>query len=41
MDNRPKAITLMLISALAFSITGAMVKLSGNIPLLKKCFIEI
>ena len=38
MDNRPKAITLMLISALAFSITGAMVKLSGDIPLFEKVF---
>ena len=38
MDNKPKAITLMLISALAFSIMGAMVKLSGNIPLFEKVF---
>jgi drug/metabolite transporter (DMT)-like permease len=38
MDNKPKAITLMLISALAFSIMGAMVKLSGDIPLFEKVF---
>lgn len=38
MDNKPKAISLMLISALAFSIMGAMVKLSGDIPLFEKVF---
>ncbi|MBK5241656.1 DMT family transporter [Clostridium sp.] len=38
MDNKPKAITLMLVSALAFSIMGAMVKLSGDIPLFEKVF---
>jgi drug/metabolite transporter (DMT)-like permease len=38
MDNRPKAITLMLISALAFSIMSAMVKLSGDIPIFEKVF---
>jgi len=38
MDNKPKAITLMLISALAFSIMSAMVKLSGDIPLFEKVF---
>lgn len=38
MDNKPKAITLMVISALAFSIMGAMVKLSGDIPLFEKVF---
>lgn len=38
MDNRPKAITLMLISALSFSIMSAMVKLSGDIPIFEKVF---
>lgn len=38
MDNKPKAITLMLISALAFAIMGAMVKLAGDIPLFEKVF---
>ena len=38
MENKPKAITLMLVSALAFSIMGAMVKLSGDIPLFEKLF---
>lgn len=38
MDNKPKAIILMLVSALAFSIMGAMVKLSGDIPLFEKVF---
>jgi drug/metabolite transporter (DMT)-like permease len=38
MDNKPKAITLILISALAFSIMGAMVKLAGDIPLFEKVF---
>ena len=38
MDNKPKAIALMVISALAFSIMGAMVKLSGDIPLFEKVF---
>ena len=38
MDNRPKAITLMLVSALAFSIMSAMVKLSGGIPIFEKVF---
>ncbi len=38
MDNKPKAIILMLIAALAFAIMGAMVKLSGNIPLFEKVF---
>ena len=38
MDNRPKAIMLMLISALAFSIMSAMVKLSGDIPIFEKVF---
>ena len=38
MDNRPKAVTLMLISAFAFSIMSAMVKLSGDIPIFEKVF---
>lgn len=38
MDNKPKAIILMLIAALAFAIMGAMVKLSGDIPLFEKVF---
>ncbi|HEY8804391.1 MAG TPA: DMT family transporter [Clostridium sp.] len=38
MDNKPKAITLILISALAFAIMGAMVKLAGDIPLFEKVF---
>jgi len=38
MDNKPKAIILILISALAFAIMGAMVKLAGDIPLFEKVF---
>ncbi|MCB2293268.1 DMT family transporter [Clostridium algoriphilum] len=38
MDNKPKAIALILISALAFAIMGAMVKLAGDIPLFEKVF---
>jgi drug/metabolite transporter (DMT)-like permease len=38
MDNRPKAVALMLISAFAFSIMSAMVKLSGDIPIFEKVF---
>ncbi len=38
MDNKPKAITLILISALAFAIMGAMVKFAGVIPLFEKVF---
>ncbi|MBU3113428.1 DMT family transporter [Clostridium lacusfryxellense] len=38
MDNKPKAIILILISALSFAIMGAMVKLAGDIPLFEKVF---
>jgi drug/metabolite transporter (DMT)-like permease len=38
MDNKPKAIILILISALAFAVMGAMVKLAGDIPLFEKVF---
>jgi drug/metabolite transporter (DMT)-like permease len=38
MDNKPKAIILILISALAFAIMGAMVKLAGDIPIFEKVF---
>jgi len=38
MDNRPKAVVLMIISAFAFSIMSAMVKLSGDIPIFEKVF---
>ena len=38
MENKPKAIILILISALAFAIMGAMVKLAGDIPLFEKVF---
>ena len=38
MDNKPKAVIYMLISALAFSVMGAMVKLSGDLPVFEKVF---
>lgn len=38
MDNKPKAIMFMLISALSFSFMSAMVKLAGDIPTFEKVF---
>lgn len=38
MDHKPKAVLYMLVSALAFAVMGAMVKLSGNIPVFEKVF---
>lgn len=38
MDNKPKAILFMLISALAFAFMQAMVKLAGDIPTFEKVF---
>ncbi|BES64083.1 DMT family transporter [Gottschalkiaceae bacterium SANA] len=38
MDNKPKAVLYMLISACAFAVMGAMVKLSGNVPVFEKVF---
>ncbi len=38
MDNKPKAVVYMLVSALAFSVMGAMVKLAGDIPVFEKVF---
>lgn len=38
MDNKPKAVFYMLISAFAFAVMGAMVKLSGNVPVFEKVF---
>lgn len=38
MDNKPKAILFMLLSALCFAFMGVMVKLSGDIPLFEKVF---
>jgi len=38
MDDKPKAVFFMMLSAFAFAMMGAMVKLSGNIPILEKVF---
>jgi drug/metabolite transporter (DMT)-like permease len=38
MDNKPKAVLYMLVSACAFAVMGAMVKLSGNVPVFEKVF---
>lgn len=38
MDNKPKAIIFMLLSALCFAFMGVMVRLSGDIPLFEKVF---
>ncbi|GAB3055718.1 DMT family transporter [Virgibacillus ainsalahensis] len=38
MSNRNKGILLLLISALGFSLMGAFVKLSGDLPTLQKAF---
>lgn len=38
MDNKPKAVVYMLISALSFAVMGAMVKLAGDIPVFEKVF---
>lgn len=38
MDNKPKAIVFMLISAFCFAFMGVMVKLAGDIPLFEKVF---
>jgi drug/metabolite transporter (DMT)-like permease len=38
MDNKPKAVLFMIISAFAFAVMGAMVKLSGDIPVFEKVF---
>lgn len=36
MDNKPRAIVLMILSGLAFALMGAMVKFAGPIPLAEK-----
>ncbi|WBW98311.1 DMT family transporter [Oceanirhabdus sp. W0125-5] len=36
MDNKPRAVVLMILSALSFAFMGAMVKLAGDIPLAEK-----
>ncbi|MCT4686112.1 DMT family transporter [Vallitalea sp.] len=36
MDNKPKAVLFMLISAVAFALMQTMVKLAGNIPTFEK-----
>ncbi|MCY6959226.1 DMT family transporter [Clostridium brassicae] len=38
MDNKLKAVSLMLLSALCFAFMAAMVKLAGDIPLFEKVF---
>jgi drug/metabolite transporter (DMT)-like permease len=38
MDNKQKAVVLMLISSLAFACSAAAVKLSGNLPVFEKVF---
>jgi drug/metabolite transporter (DMT)-like permease len=38
MDHKPKAVLYMLFSAFAFAVMGAMVKLSGSIPVFEKVF---
>ncbi len=38
MDHKPRAVLYMLISAFAFAVMGAMVKLSGSIPVFEKVF---
>ncbi|MFD3158448.1 DMT family transporter [Haloimpatiens sp. FM7330] len=38
MDNKPKAVALMLASALFFAFMGAMVKKAGNLPVFEKVF---
>lgn len=37
-DNKPKAIMYMLLSALSFSIMGALIKMINNVPLFEKMF---
>lgn len=38
MDNRPRAVMFMLISAFSFAVMSALVKLSGDIPVFEKVF---
>ncbi len=38
MSDRNKGIVLLLISALGFSLMGAFVKLSGDLPTAQKAF---
>jgi hypothetical protein len=38
MTNKSKAVTLMLISSLAFALSAAAVKLAGEIPIFEKVF---
>lgn len=38
MDHKSRAVLYMIISALAFAVMGAMVKLSGDIPVFEKVF---
>ncbi len=37
-DNMPRAMTWMILSGISFAIMGAMVKLSGDVPLMTKVF---
>jgi len=37
-DNKPKAVLLMIISALGFSLMGVMVRYSGDLPVFEKVF---
>ena len=38
MDNKKKAVFLMLLSSLAFAFMGAFVKLAGDLPTFQKTF---
>lgn len=39
-ENRPRAVVLMCLSAISFALMGAMVKLSGDLPLFEKVFVR-
>ncbi|WOI25644.1 hypothetical protein R1T44_16250 [Cobetia amphilecti] len=39
-ENRPRAVILMCLSAISFALMGAMVKLSGDLPLFEKVFVR-
>ena len=39
-ENRPRVVVLMCLSAISFALMGAMVKLSGDLPLFEKVFVR-
>lgn len=39
-EDRPRAVVLMCLSAISFALMGAMVKLSGDLPLFEKVFVR-